>query len=585
MLDCGSSPGGSTLTELGKFSRAAVVGLICSVGLSAPVLAQFETRGSVPAPFGFSAAVGDFNRDGKLDFAVADNYVQVFLGNGDGTFQPPVNYLVGTTPNSVAAADLNRDGKLDLVVADQLGLSVLMGNGDGTFQLPMTLPTTCVPVFVSTGDFNGDHKLDLIVTYSSGDCPYISIFLGNGDGTFQQSPINTPPSYGTGAIAFGDFNRDGKLDLAVAEQFGTISQVEILLGNGDGTFTLGAAYKVGGSPDSVAVADFRGNGILDLAVASLAGGTEELLGNGDGTFKVASTSLTYGAIWVVAADLNGDGKPDLAVAQFGNPAPPGVAVILGDGDGTFQPPVYYPAGSEPSFVTAGDFNGDHKTDLIVSDYRHNEVITLLNTGVVSFSPITPVNFPFQLVGATSPPQTVTLTNRGKTALTISSMTPKGEFGMRSTCGRRVTPGANCAITITFSPNTLGEKWGTVSVVDSASTKPEVIELAGTGTVANISPLTLSFAQQSVGTKSAPQNVTLTNSGTTPLSVTRIDVDGANYPDFSETNNCPTSLNLNASCIIAVTFDPKKKGPRIARLYINDNGGGSPQTVPLTGTGN
>ena len=82
---------------------------------------------------------------------------------------------MGTTPNSVAAADLNRDGKLDLVVADQLGLSVLMGNGDGTFQLPMTLPTTCVPVFGSTGDFNGDHKLDLIVTYSSGDCPYISI--------------------------------------------------------------------------------------------------------------------------------------------------------------------------------------------------------------------------------------------------------------------------------------------------------------------------------------------------------------------------------------------------------------------------
>lgn len=569
--------------ELHRFSGAAATVVILGI-FSATALAQFETRGSVAAPFNKSAAAGDFNRDGKVDIAVASNNLLVFLGKGDGTFQPPANYLVGTGAIFVATADLNRDGKLDLVVADLAGLFVLMGNGDGTFQAPTTVPTLCIPIFVSAGDFNGDQKLDLLVTYSSGDCPYVSIFLGNGDGTFQQTPINTSPSYSPAAIGIGDFNGDGKLDLAVAEQFGTISQVEILLGDGSGSFTPGATYQVGSSPDSVAVADFRGNGILDFAVTSLFGYTDEFLGAGDGTFKLASSSPTDGGISVVAADLNGDGKPDLAVAQFGDPAPPGVAVILNNGDGTFQPPVYYPAGSEPRFAIAGDLNGDHKADLVVSDYQHDEVITLLNTGVVSFSPVKPVNFPFQLVGATSPAQTVTLTNQGKTTLTNSSMTSKGEFGVRSTCGKRVAAGANCAITITFTPGTMGQKWGTVSIVDSASTKPQVIELAGAGTVADISPLSLSFPPQSVGTKSAPQDVKLTNDGKTAMSVTLIYVDGANYPDFSETNNCPASLGVGASCTMAVTFDPSATGKRTARLYIKDNGGGSPQSIPLTGTG-
>jgi hypothetical protein len=118
--------------------------LVWAAALGTPLLAQFETRASVPSAFSpFSVVVGDFNRDGKLDFAVAANSLQVFLGNGDGTFQPPANYLTGTGAFYVSAADLNHDGKLDLVVTDLAGLFILMGNGDGTFQAPTTLAAPC----------------------------------------------------------------------------------------------------------------------------------------------------------------------------------------------------------------------------------------------------------------------------------------------------------------------------------------------------------------------------------------------------------------------------------------------------------
>jgi hypothetical protein len=158
-----------------------------------------------------------------------------------------------------------------------------------------------------------------------------------------------------------------------------------------------------------------------------------------------------------------------------------VNVLLGIGDGTFQAPAYYPVGTNDPLVAAGDFNNDHKLDLIVPDYRYGTVYVLLNTGVVSFSPTMPLNFKKQASGTTSAPQAVTLTNTGKTALNISSMKVAGQFAMTSTCRKSVAAGANCTISVTFSPKTQGPKSGTVSIIDSASSKPQVIELSGTGT--------------------------------------------------------------------------------------------------------
>ena len=132
-------------------------------------------------------------------------------------------------------------------------------------------------------------------------------------------------------------------------------------------------------------------------------------------------------------------------------------------------------------MAAGDFNGDHLPDVLASDTLVDRLPVLLNTGTVSFSPTTPIHFFNRTVGTTSLPQTVTLTNTAQTALTISSMKATGQFGMTSTCGAKVAPQANCSFSVRFSPKTKGIQYGAVTINNSASSKPMLIELSGTGT--------------------------------------------------------------------------------------------------------
>jgi hypothetical protein len=566
--------------------------VLCIATLTVCALAQFETRGStaVSQPQS-SLATGDFNHDGKLDVAAITitGKVAVLLGRGDGTFQPAVYYAIDSeveSVRSIAAADFSGDGNIDLAVADYLGgyVAMLLGNGDGTFKPPSKVPLNGpFPNFVAVGDLNGDHIPDLVTVDASSPCPCISVLLGNGDGSFQ-APINTKPMFGPSAIGIGDFNHDGKLDIAWVGENGGPGQLTILLGDGDGTFQTGNTYTVVADPLSVA-ADFNRDGKLDLAVAG-EGGISVLLGNGDGTFQNAVNypPALLGVIQV--ADFNGDGKADLVVVDgvcaSGSCS---VGVLLGNGDGTFQPIVNYPAGKGIAFVDVGDFNGDHKPDLVVAEGTASLVGVLLNTGVVSFSPTTPLSFPQQLVGTTSAPQNVTLTNTASTALSISSMSVSSPFQLSggTTCATSVAPGANCTLSAVFQATAEGSKTGLLSILDSASIKPQVIELSGAGTVISLSPTQLTFPPQKVGTKSAPQTVTVTNTGTTAVSVSSVDIAGGNSRDYSQINTCG-SLGAGTSCTVAVTFMPGEKGTRTSTLEINDNGGGSPQGVPLTGTG-
>lgn len=467
-----------------RVAKAALIVLICCVGLSQPSGAQSLEDRAVDAVLSNPRVIvsADFNRDGEADLAVAAFYegkVAVLLGNGDGTLKPASYYPVGgnETANSLVAADLRSIGILDLVVTNSLNgeVEVLLGNGDGTFEQPVSYPTVAKPFYLAAGDFtNNGHDGIVALTYGAEDCSCLMVLPGDGDGTLGP-PILTHNVGNTTALVAGNFTSERNLDVAVANEPG----VSIFLGKGNGKFGTGESYTTDSPPGSIAAASFRDNKILDLAVGlPFDGDIAIYLGNGDGTFTEGQLVPGSFASAVTTADLNGDGYPDL-IAITGYPTSY-ITTYLGNGDGTFQEGVNYTTTGTPVFIAAADFNGDNKQDLAIADYYGNNVTTMLNTGVVSFTPTSPLSFQKQAVGTTSAAQTVTLNNTSTTNLKISSIKVSGQFGMTSTCRTTVLPGADCTIGVTFSPKSKGLKSGTVTVNDSASSKPMVIELSGSG---------------------------------------------------------------------------------------------------------
>jgi predicted outer membrane repeat protein len=326
-----------------------------------------------------AVAAADVNGDGIPDLIIANeagNSVSVLLGNGNGTFQPAVNYPVGTHPNSVAVADLNHDGKLDLVVTNGLdnNVSVLLGNGNGTFQSAVNYPVGINPVAVNVADFNHDGMLDLAV--ANGGSDNVSILLGNGNGTFRPR-VNYAAGPGPTALAVADFNHDGNLDLAVTDAGGAGNLVSVLLGNGNGGFHSPRTFTVGSHPDAIVAADLNHDGRPDLVVANFSSNNVSVLINNspdddhefedpDGVLFQPAVNYAVGAgpDGLAVADLNGDGKPDLAVANYnGN----NVSVLLGNGNGTFQRQQTFASGAHPTAVAAADINSDGKRDVIVTN--------------------------------------------------------------------------------------------------------------------------------------------------------------------------------------------------------------------------
>ena len=332
-----------------------------------------------------SVAVGDFNGDGKQDLATANqfsHYVSILLGDGTGNFRARTDFTVGDAPNSVAVGDFNADGKQDLAVANfaSENVSILLGDGSGNFSAPTYFAVGTTPYSVAVGDFNGDGKQDLATANIQQDT--VSILLGDGTGNFSAA-ANFAVGANPTSVAVGDFNGDGKQDLAVtnANPIGS-GTVSILLGDGAGNFSAATNFAAGAAPASVAVGDFNSDGKQDLAVANGESHTVSiLLGDGAGNFS-APTNFAVGnnPHSVAVGDFNGDGKQDLAVANY---VSDNVSILLGDGAGHFSAPINFLVGINPYSVAVGDFNGDGEQDLATANLFANDVSILLRDCPVS----------------------------------------------------------------------------------------------------------------------------------------------------------------------------------------------------------
>ncbi len=342
-------------------------------------------------------AAADLDGDGKLDLIVAGGYpqIEIFYGNGDGTFKPHVDYSIefnwySLGPCPIAVGDLNGDGRPDIVVAIGWGVSVLIADKNGGFQNYVRYQTENVNATgVVMTDLNGDHKLDVAVAVNAyyTNPSYVSVMLGVGDGTFLPATTYVTGYY-PNSVSAVDFNGDGKPDLVTANfEDGDIGSFSVLMGNGDGSFQPYVKYGTGPGP-VLGLGDFNGDGQVDLAIATFNcvytqcpyGYLTILPGTGNGVFPGTNYPTPSRTTMIATGDFDGDGKPDLAVANRNQVDNKTLSVLLNKGDGTFQPHVDYLSGSWAEGVATGDFNHDGRQDVAVANKNEGTVsVFLANT--------------------------------------------------------------------------------------------------------------------------------------------------------------------------------------------------------------
>jgi len=592
-----------------------------------------------------SVATGDFNGDGNLDLAVVAELgsISILLGDGTGNFTLGPSPIVSGEHISVATGDFNGDGNLDLAVANfgSGTVSVLLGDGAGAFTL-ISSPEVggVLPQSVAVGDFNGDGKLDLATANELTN--NVSVLLGDGTGNFTLS------SFAAGddptAIAVGDFNGDGRLDLVSANELGndisvlvqvpvvTLSSTTLAFGDqnvgtmsspmsstltntGSAPLDISAISITGPNPGDFSETNTCGMPITpgascsitvtfdptaprlreaSVAITDDAAGSPQmigLIGKGDapavtlqpdsltfGTQEIGTTSTAQGV------KLTNSGTESLTISSI---------VASGNFSQTNTCGTTVPAGASCAIsVTFTPTVINQQTgNVTITDNAYDDpqqTVELTGTGTeVEFSPVS-VPFAVELVGTSSAPQQLVLTNLGATALAITGITitgaDAGDFAQTNTCGPSIGPGGNCTINVTFTPTAINTRTAQISVSDNGGGSPQTVSLKGTGTEVKLSAGTLSFGDVMVGQISQPMIATLTNIGSTTLTITNITITGKDSGDFSVNDTCHGSVRPGATCNIIVRFVPTQMGTRTADVSITDNGGGSPQLIPLKGTG-
>ena len=544
-----------------------------------------------------SMVAGQFVSGGKLDILSVDpnasgtNNAVLFQGDGTGggTVGTPFSLGGMTLVNGVAAADLNRDGNQDFVITGIVYgvwcFANVNGNGNGTFGSPTLNAVGSNPLAVIVGAFNSNSYPDIVVADSVAN--QVTVFQNNSQGFFFPGSV----SYNVGttpvALATGDFNGDGFLDLAVVNKGG--GNVTILLGHGDETLTaVSSSPNVGNSPTSIAVSDFNHDGIPDLAVTNSGDGTVTILtGNGDGTFTSTAT-LTVGntPLALTAGNFSNTGIDTLAIANEDPAAATGSSVTVFASSltqtATATATAVNVTGTGTQLVDAS-YPGD-------TSYAPSVSTTTSVTGTspayaLSVSPLS-LTFASTQAGAISAAQTVTLTNTGSNAVSISSVAATSNFAVASACGASVAVSASCSLSVTFVPQTglTGSLTGTLTITDNATGSPQSVSLSGTATppppTVTLLPASLAFPSTIAGQSSAAQTVTLTNTGQSAVTIASIVLS----PNFVASTTCPATLAVAAHCTYSVVFAPTAPGTLAGTLSVKDNATGSPQTVALSGTG-